>query len=146
MQDETPRRAMMAGPAFDADATEVAEFLSGGQWTFRLLPEATTVADVSPPTVAADFEVGAETGQIRLAGTVAGAGVNEGTLSVSEDGATLPRVEFVTDGMTVEGLAGEAVQVPGPVRWEAELYRGRLIGTATGPDGRESAWEGFRPG
>ena len=142
----------LPGPAYDADAEAVAEFVQGGQWRLVLLPEAAGTAGLRPPAVSARFEAdgldseaGGGPATLQVAGRVADADVTRGRLAVTPGGAALPRLRFTTEGLTVPGLLGEPMTVPGPVRWEAELYRGRFVGTATGPDGRANAWEATRP-
>ena len=145
-------RTPMAGPAFDAPAAEVAEYVGGGTWTVTLLPEAGRVADVEPPTLAADYDLSdpgegtAGPSVSEVGGTVGGTAVRGGRLVVSPGGRALPQLRYETGDVTIESLAGGSKTVPGPIRWQAELYRGRLVGTATGPNGQRSAWEATRGG
>lgn len=130
-------------PAYDADAETVANYVSG-DWQVTLLPEASAV-DVNAPTVDAALDVGDFSDDTApLTGTFAGADVTNGQLVVTPGGAQSPVVSFTTDSMTVPGLTGESVEVPGPIEWTGQLYQGRLIGTAVGQNGRESRWEADR--
>ena len=143
-------QARVVGPAYDAPAAEVAEFVGGGTWTVTLLPEAGRVADVEPPTIRADFDVTSPDGGdgrlevSEVGGSVGDGAIRGGRLVVSPGGRALPQLRYETGDVTIESLAGGTTTVTGPIRWQAELYRGRLIGTATGPNGQRSAWEATR--
>ncbi|MEM1012477.1 MAG: hypothetical protein AAGI46_09695 [Planctomycetota bacterium] len=125
------------GPAFDAPADEVAAYLDGA-WTISLLPQAASEG-VQSPKVDAVLVIAGES----VTGSVAGNDITDGALVIPPAGEAYPSVAMTTDGMTIPGPVGE-IEVPGPIEWSAELFQGKLIGTAVGPDGRRSAWEGTR--
>lgn len=146
--DGSSDRRSMAAPAFDAPADAVGAFING-DWRIVLLPEAGEV-EVNAPMLDGTFDVGDfydDEAMMRvsdLTGAVGGTGMTGGRLTVSNDGSALPMLEFTTPNLTLDSLTGETITVEGPIGWTAQLSDGMLIGTATGPDGRVSAWEGSR--
>ena len=138
-----------AAPQFDAPPREVAEYVSG-DWLVTLLPEVGDATQLTPPTTNGTLRVG-QVGEgyggsqtAALSGDFAGGAVGDGTLNLAADGSRNPRVRFTTGSLAAEGLAGEQITLDGPITWTGQLYQGRLVGTATGPDGRGSAWEASR--
>ncbi len=125
-------------PAFDASQDAVAAYLTG-RWSVTLQPEAASEG-VTPPKVSARFSVD----ESDVSGRLAGSDIQTGNLVVAPDGRELPRLAMTTDGMTVAGPTGDDIEVEGPIDWKAELYEGKLIGTAVGPDGKTSDWEAVR--
>ena len=119
-----------AGPGAAADRGEVMDYLMG-EWDVELFPNA-SVDGIQTPTVDLNVSDGGV--------TIAGVTGSDMALDVPADGTAWPKLSFLSDGFTTSGPTGEDVDVPGPIEWDAQLYRGELVGTATGPEGRSSRW------
>ena len=131
-------------PAWDAGAEEVGDWIDG-DWTISLIPEVAS-ANVEVRTITATFSMAdfTDDGDMMVAdltGEVRGTGLT-GRATMMPNGESLPTVEFTTNSLTIPSLTGEdPMTVDGPMGWSATLSRGMLIGTVTGPDGRQSSFE-----